>query len=165
MAVAIKSFFVQFKYNVQPCEFIKFWSVHVTFAFIIPFHFLICGYLLRTPNNSRDQHCFIVHWKNINALNSLLVSGSSRGRTSSDLWLSFDLVNVFDLFFLPSIVLYRSIFQFFVYFCLILCTSRCMCVFFFFLCFYIVLYFCLHETTYSVIFLPLPNPTLFWMYF
>ena len=101
MAVAINSFFVQFKYNVQPCEFIKFWSVHVTFAFIIPFHFLICGYLLRTPNNSRDQHCFIVHWKNINALNSLLVSGSSRGRTSSDLWLSFDLVNVFDLFFLP----------------------------------------------------------------
>ena len=58
-------FSVQFKYNVQHCEFIKFWSVHVTFAFISHFIFLSPGicFELRVFANSRDQHCFIVHWK------------------------------------------------------------------------------------------------------
>ena len=44
-------FCFQFKYSVQNCVFIKFWSVPVA-CIHSPSHFLISGYLLRPPDNS-----------------------------------------------------------------------------------------------------------------
>ena len=119
-----------------------------------PISFSICGYLLRTPNNSRDQHCFIVHWKNYQRLKFFVGHWQFTGTDefwpltwfrSSERGLSFFLpVNRF----VPVHILVL---------CLFLVNFMCKSVhvrfFFFFLCFYIVLYFCLHDTTYSIIFL------------
>ena len=65
---------VQFKYSVQHCIFIKLGSVHVT-CIHSPSHFLLCGYLLRTPDNlnSHKLELFSLSREGLSYLESTVV--------------------------------------------------------------------------------------------